>query len=598
MGKFYRKYLLLVLMLFAFCGQNLRAQYLLNKQVSVNAHNALLADVLKSVAKQGGFYFSYSGDVVPETKTVSLSMSGRSVRQVLDALLDGKYQYRERDNYIIIQEGDGYVVSGYVIDKKTGDKISYASVYEKQQLVSTITNEQGYFKLKLKDKDKYPVADIAVSKGMYEDTFMQLKPGFDQVLTVSITPKDYQLDSIVVKPKVERNWLAGIFLSSKQRFQSANIGGYIASRPVQTSFVPGVGTHGRLGAQVVNKFSLNVLGGYTAGAKGVEVGGLFNIDKGDVGYVQVGGLFNVVGGKTSGVQVAGLYNSTLDSLNGIQLSGLSSFTNGNLKGVQVSGLYSHVTGNAKGLQIAGLVNMVPAKMYGAQVAGIGSVNAEAITGTQIGGVFTYAEKISGTQVSGTGNIVTDEVDGVQVTGIFNYAGKLKGTQVGLVNIADTSSGYSVGLINVVFKNGYHKLSLYTNEVTNTNLALKTGTKKLYSILTAGANIEKDKKAYALAIGLGQETFIAKRFGLNTDATAGILYLGEWKETATILRFVPALNFKLTDYITFHAGPSFSLYYQNSTVHVEGYKASIPGYDMFRMGSAAAWIGWQGGIDIF
>ena len=580
------------------CCKDVYAQGLLNKTITINVKNQPLADVLKLVGTQGGFYFSYNSDLIPSGKTVTLSADRKTVKQVLDLLLDTKYQYKERENYIIIQDGDGYTISGYVIDKTTGSKISYASVYEKQQLASAITNEQGYFKLKLKDKDKYPAANISVSKGMYADTFMTLKPGFDQVLTVSITPKDYELDTIVVKPQVERNWLAGIFLSSKQRFQALNVGNYIASRPVQTSFVPGLGTHGRLGAQVVNKFSLNILGGYTAGVNGVEIGGLFNIDKGNVRYVQVGGLFNAVGADVAGVQVAGLYNVTLDSFSGIQISGLTGIVKTRMEGVQISGLYSQVTGDVNGIQIGGLANVSRRNMTGIQVAGLGNINGVNIRGVQIGGLFNYARHMNGLQISGFGNTSTGETRGVQVSSIYNYSKKLRGIQFGLVNIAESSSGCSIGLINVVMKNGYHKLSLSTNEILNTNVAVKTGTKRLYSILTAGMNIEKNKKAYSMGYGMGKENRISKRFAFNTEITGNVLYLGDWKETGTSLCAAPELVYKFNKYLAVHAGPSFTLYYQNAKTTVEGYSTGKPAYNTYAIGNMSGWFGWHAGLDIF
>ena len=54
---------------------------------------------------------------------------------------------------------------------------------------------------------------------------------------------------------------------------------FFETRPFQVSLVPGLGSHGKMSGQVVNNFSLNVFGGYTAGTNGSELGGLFNIDK-------------------------------------------------------------------------------------------------------------------------------------------------------------------------------------------------------------------------------------------------------------------------------------------------------------------------------
>src|SRR4029077_11946146 len=104
--------------------------------------------------------------------------------------------------------------------------------------------------------------------------------------------------------RVEKTGMGKFLLSTKQKVQSVNLKYFFTTRPVQVSLVPGVGTHGRLGAQVVNNFSLNVIGGYTAGTKGVELGGIFNIDKKDVSFFQAAGIFNVDGGKMTGVQFA------------------------------------------------------------------------------------------------------------------------------------------------------------------------------------------------------------------------------------------------------------------------------------------------------
>jgi hypothetical protein len=354
-----------------------------------------------------------------------------------------------------------------------------------------------------------------------------------------------------------------------------------------------------MGAQVVNKFSLNVLGGYTAGAEGAEIGGLFNIDKGQVGYVQLSGLFNAVGGGVQGLQVAGLYNVTLDTLRGAQIAGLGGMVSGKMEGSQISGLYSHVTGTAEGSQVAGIANLATDNLTGVQVGGFGSIGTKGINGTQVGGFFNYAGNVKGIQVSGFCNLNTGEMKGLQVSGFLNYTKVLKGTQVGIINIADSSDGYSIGLVNVVIKDGYHKLSLYTNEVLNTNIAFKTGTRKLYSILTVGANIEKDKKAYGLYYGLGKETGIYRKLALNTEITGGIIYVGDWRQTASIIHIVPELNFRFSKYLSIHAGPTFAAYYQNATQHIEGYKASIPGYKTYPYSTyGSVWIGWQAGIDIF
>src|SRR5205807_1384684 len=100
-------------------------------------------------------------------------------------------------------------------------------------------------------------------------------------------------------------------------------------------------------------------------------------------------------------------------------------------------------------------------------------------------ILNYAGKnVNGAQLSAIANITRGEMKGIQIAHFVNYARKLQGVQIGLVNISDTSAGYSIGLINIVFK-GYHKLVISTNEVLDVNAAFKTGNSKLYSILLTG-----------------------------------------------------------------------------------------------------------------
>ena len=90
------------------------------------------------------------------------------------------------------------------------------------------------------------------------------------------------------------------------------------SNNFQFSVLPSVGTNGRNSGNVINHYSFNLLGGYSAGTTKLELAGLFNINRGDMSGVQMAGWFNQVGGKVEGVQLAGLFNSNLDSVKGVQ----------------------------------------------------------------------------------------------------------------------------------------------------------------------------------------------------------------------------------------------------------------------------------------
>ncbi len=532
--------------------------------------------VLTDISQQGQFHFSYSSDAVRNDSLVSLSVQHKTVKQVLDMLFANSRQYKEVSDHIIIQAimpdlSRTYTISGYVNDRETGKRITNATVYEKQQFISTLTNDQGYFRIKLKSTDRYAAA-ITVSKDLYRDTTLTVHAGYDQEMDVTIKPAP----PVMLAPVdigVEKTWLGHFLLSSRQRMQSLNLSRFFADKPFQSSIVPGLGSHGRLDGQVINKFSFNLLGGYAAGLDGVEIGGIFNINKRDVLGVEAAGVFNMVGGNLTGVQLAGVYNAVLDSITGgLQAGGVLNVVKGRTRGVQLAGLYNRTRDTLQGMQAAGFLNSTKLAMEGVQLAGALNLSPG---------------KMQGFQAAGVGNLGQDSVLGMQVAGLFNYAKTLKGMQIGIVNVADTSSGYSLGLINIIKKGGLHQLAISANETTLLNVSIKTGTKKLYGILTAGMNPIQDKKTIVFGYGLGHAFTFSDKLLLTTELTSLNVYLGDWKHLPLMVRLHPALNYRLGNICTLFAGPAVSIFAEQDTQPKAGYRSKLTNN-----------IGWNAGISIF
>jgi hypothetical protein len=560
------------------------AQSILNKTVSVNVTRQPLSSVLDNIARQGDFHFSYIKDFIRDDSLVSVKATNKPVRQILDLIFQGSCQYKEIGNQLILQrigKEKWYFVSGYITDAVTGKPVSNASIYERMQLISTMTNDMGYFRIRLKEKEQ--LTALTVSKDLYKDTAMIISSGFDQEMKASIKPAGPIMLSVVDVNQfthVEQTWLGHFFLSSRQRVQSLNLSDFFTKQPYQYSLIPSLGTHGKMGSQVVNKVSLNMIGGYTAGLNGVEWGGVFNIDQKDVKYVQVAGWFNIVGGKMTGVQLAGLHNNVLDSLKGFQASGISNVLKSSFEGVQMAGIINHAKGKGEGVQ----------------AAGIGNIAEDSILGWQAAGIFDYAGDVKGLQTAGIMNIARGSVQGVQAAGIVNYAKTLHGVQIGIVNIADSSDGYSIGLFNFV-KSGYRQIVVYNDEMLDLNIAFKSGNHKLYTILTAGMSLNSNEKAYGFGLGLGHIFPISKRISIQAEYVSEAVYLGSWEYTESINRFQPLLNVKF-GHITLFAGPAFTISSrEQGGVPVKGYKAALPGrYNAGKMGdNVTHWLGWHVGV---
>ena len=534
------------------------AQAKLDKKISVVIHHRSLTWSLEEIGRKGGFYFSYNTNILNGDSVVDVDGKGRTIRQLLEKLLGGNYEYLESGRYIILLKktsgppGKIYTVTGNVRDKETGEKLREVSIYESDQLVSALTDTNGFFRLRLREKSSK--ATLIISKQLYRDTLLFIQPGHDQEFECSITQEHIaELMPFTITNHVEKTWMGKLLLSSKEVIQSMNLMHFFADKPIQFSLTPGLGTHGQMGAQVINKFSLNALGGYTAGVNGLEVAGLFNIDKKEVKYVQVAGIFNIVGGQVRGLQVAGIYNQDLDSVQGVQAGGISNKVTGNFSGLQVGGLINEVHGDMKGVQAAGLAN-----------------------------------------------ITRGEMKGLQVGGIVNRAKNLKGVQIGLINSADTSSGYMIGLINIV-KNGLHEISLSSNEILPFCLSYKTGTRKIYSILLAGAAPFGNEKAYALGFGFGREWPLSPVLAFSAEFTFQHFYLGNWENVPVVYRLQPALQVRLGRKLSLFGGPALSMYSPDKLSAAPGYKSGLPGggTHTFSIGkNGSAWLGWSLGINFF
>lgn len=540
------------------------AQNYLTKLVSLDVKEEKLNYVLDEISQLGGFYFSYSSTVIPKDSVISISVKERSIEEVLNILLKGDYEYREAQNYIILrlapnrlqlisedhqENGKIQTITGYVLDDLTGEKLPNASIYEKSLLLSTLTDEKGYFKLKVKN----PVSSlsITVSKEYYRDTTVVL------LASVWINQRNKSKQDYGYRPgndlqKVERTAMGRFFVSSKQKLQSLNLGSFFANTPFQTSITPGLSTHGSLSGQVINKFSVNVLGGYTSGVEGMELGGGFNINKRDVNYMQAAGLFNLVGGSVKGIQLAGTVNSVLDSV----------------KGFQVAGLYNSVEGSIQGVQMAGILNTIKGKVSGVQIAGIGNISPE--------------------------------TKGIQIAGLFNYSRNLKGVQLGFINIADTSSGASIGVLNFI-RGGYKKLLISNNELTNINLAYKMGNAAFYTAIMGGINVFPDQKALIFGIGFGHDFVLKDHLLLSSELSSQNVYLGSWKELSNLYRAKALINIAFSERLGMFIGPAFNLFVNEQIIPVKGYKNNFPfaNYSGKQFTSTTnGWLGWEVGVTLF
>ncbi len=498
---------------------------LLEREVSITFTNEKLDAALALLSRQEKFNFSYNPAILNLNTIVQAKYERKTLREVIIYLAGPSIQLKEKGNYIILTKSnssqanktDGLtplIISGYVMNFDTDEKVGEVSVYDKKSLTAAITNPYGYFKLVLEKPEAQNF--ISINKRNFRDTVISVPVDVPSFLTITLVPEQRPVMPVInesdsKKDSLVEEILPPLLSESQNKSQSKlernlnmeNIKDSL-HRKWQVSLVPFVGTNRQLSGNVINEYSFNIISGYGLGVRKLELGGYFNINRGNVEHAQLAGSFNLNMGSMKGFQAAGSFN-----LN---------------------------RGSANAVQVAGTFNFNSQSSRGAQFAAIANIQMKEYTGFQVASFANIAHK---------------KIKGTQIAGVVNYAKNVHGTQIGLINIADSVRGVQLGLLCLA-KHGYHKIEISADEIFYTNLAFRTGVPLLYNIITAGIKPDNFEDPYwTVGYGIGTSPKLAKWLYLNFDITANQVSKGN---------FTPAVNILNKLYLGFDVQPlpKFSL----------------------------------------
>lgn len=634
----------------------------LERIISIKVSNERLDAALKNISTLGNFNFSYNPDEVSVEKRVSITAQNQSVREILVEVLGTNISFKNRGNYIILKKTSeepqkDFFVMGYVSDGETGLKIEKASIYEPVTLASAVSNQYGYYRLKI--PRELNNVNLLVRKQNYQSEKIFIKTKQDKTLNIRLLPVVFpdstfrlislkidslpnkKLDSLpIIVPTIAKiepieskdsiiietskfdyldYWestkeqlldtqkrFTDWFISTKQNIHLQNINDTIY-RPVQISFVPFIGTNHYLSGNVINNFSFNIIGGYSLGVRTLEVGGMFNVVRGKVYGIQASGFANVVGQDVKGIQMSGFGNLIGRNFNGVQASGFGNLNFGTTGGIQVAGFGNATLKNFSGIQASGFGNFVLQDTRSTiQAAGFGNIIVGNGSGIQASGFGNFVGKnFKGIQVAGTLNFVGGTMHGLQVS-LFNYAKKAKnGYQIGLINYAGESNALPIGLISFVKNGGYKRFEIATDEVNWFNLTFKTGVKRFYNILTAGYNFGlADKPDFSLGYGLGTAWKLNRTFWLNLDVVSShIQQNGNYWKLNQHSKVSLGLEIHATRHLALFVAPSLNFLASKESGIDLGKQNNWKfyekqGYYFGEKATLTSWLGVQGGIRIF
>jgi hypothetical protein len=571
----------------------------LERQVSFTVLNEPISDVLRKISLQSGVKFSYNPATVKVDTRVSFSVSNKPIRTVLNDLFDETIQYKQNGIYIIltykapkptskVEPIKEININGYIYND-AGNPIEAASIYNAENLIASVSNEYGFYKLTV-PANRLPIT-LKVAKEQFKDTSILIKqqePSVDIVLTApkkKIIPPSIVEDTIVVQndtiipidslpidtsqkdsvTQKQVSFFQNFLLSHDIKTNLKNISDTFFTK-TQIGIIPYVSTNKLLSGNTVNDYSFNILIGYSQGVNKFEIGGLMNIDRGNVQSFQAAGLINAVGGNVHGIQLAGWGNITKGNssgiiaggifnigtdVKGIQLAGIfnlnlsypDSFTNlkinhflqDTVDGIQAAGIFNMNAGHTEGIRLAGLFNagntnngFQAAGLFnanhgiskGANIAGLFNMLNDSTSGTDISALFNISrEHKEGMQLAGLFNTSQGTMKGIQLSTLFNFSESHKGTQIALLNIADSMDGIPIGLISVV-KHGYHKIEVFGDDLFYTQLAYRTGVPLFHNIFSAGVDLtNRVSGLWNVGYGIGSSMSLGNRWNLTSDMLA-------------------------------------------------------------------------------
>ncbi|AQG78374.1 STN domain-containing protein [Spirosoma montaniterrae] len=602
----------------------------LERLVSIDLRNETLSQALAKISQAGKFSFSYNPALLPANRTVTLRATKRPVRDVLGQLFGGSIRLRTRGNHIILLRADepeqpkDFILDGYIIDGQTSERVGAVSLFERTSLRSAVSNEYGYYRLKL--PATLSVVRLEVRRQAYLSQSLTIPSRRSQPQNIYLTaiPRPTVIDPLDTRPlptdtasrptpmlterpvvfasadsgvvampasflERSRQTLGRWTLSTKQLINSINLDRDTLYRTWQVSLVPGLGTNRSLGGRIINDYSINMFMGYALGVRKMELGGFMNLIREDVRGFQAAGFGNLVGGNTQGVQLAGFMNTNQGNVGPVQLAGFINTVGGNVRGFQAAGFTNVTRGTANGVQLAGFLNTNRQTVQAVQVAGFANVAAADVLGWQIAG-FT--------------NVVQGQLTGWQISGFLNKAQDVvSGRQVGFINVARSSEKAPIGFLSFVKENGYRNIELSANEITTLNATFRIGVRQFYNVFTAGLNPTTNVWSYGYGLG----TATADRRGWSFAVEGMVHQLNRTNlfidDANLLLRLSPTVVKQFGPRIGISVGPTLNGYYTEDSALSPLANISLPAVvvrdnNALRLRDVwSGWLGWQAGLRV-
>ena len=319
--------------------------------------------------------------------------------------------------------------------------------------------------------------------------------------------------------------------------------------------------------------------------------GIGNFAREDVRFGQFSGGINYAGSDVGRIQAGGFMNFAEGSVGFGQFSGGANFVGGRGgTNFQWSGFANFTRGDIRYGQGSLGLNFAEGDVSHAQLAGFGNVALGQLSGLQAAPVANYAGGVRGLQAAVAVN-VAQSVEGVQV-GAVNLAHTVDGVQIGLINISETINGPSIGLFTYS-QNGLFNFNVWGDETRSHHLTATTGSRSVFTSISAGFTPLKTERAFSLGLGTGlhfdmDDTF----FEVDVNDHLVVDEFGSDRNLNNLVRVRALGAYEAVPDIHFFGGVSYNLLWLNDDEQVI---RPVGHYDVKTGDQYRTWIGFFAGV---
>ena len=161
------------------------AQNILATPLSVEFNELPLSDALFELSDRAGIGITFTEEVLPPDRTVTLFEPNITLGAALDLTLSGTgLGFEVIGRQIVLVPIRYFVYSGYLEDQSTGERLIGAAVYDPVSQTGVVTNEYGFFSLRL------PAEPVRIRHAYlgYKSKEVDLRLRADRNATVGLEP--------------------------------------------------------------------------------------------------------------------------------------------------------------------------------------------------------------------------------------------------------------------------------------------------------------------------------------------------------------------------------------------------------------------------